>query len=64
MTDSVGNAYVVTLPAITLMNPAIVAKGIDQDIVADFEMEGNPALSTNALYPYITIQIDRLPVVI
>jgi hypothetical protein len=61
LTDNVGNAYVITMPAITIMNPAIVAKGADQDIVADFVLEGNPAPSSNALYPLITIQIDRLP---
>jgi len=62
LTDSTGNAYVITLPAITVMNPSIVAKGIDQDIIADFTMEGNPAASTNTYYPFVTIQIDRLPV--
>lgn len=60
LTDSNGNAYVVTLPSITIMNPSIVAKGIDQDMVADFTLEGNPAPSTDPLYPLVTIQIDRL----
>ncbi len=62
LTDNLGNAYVFTLPAITIMNPSIVAKGIDQDIIADFTLEGNPAPGTNTLYPAITIQIDRLPI--
>lgn len=62
LTDNLGQAYVITLPAITIMNPAIVAKGIDQDMVADFTLEGNPAPATDALYPNVTIQIDRLPI--
>lgn len=62
LTDNNGNAYVVTLPSISIMNPQIVAKGIDQDMVADFALEGNPAPSTNTLYPGVTIQIDALPV--
>jgi len=61
LTDNLGQAYVITLPSITIMNPSITAKGIDQDIVADFTLEGNPAPSTDAVYPNITIQIDRLP---
>lgn len=66
LTDSTGNAYVITLPAVSIMNPSIVAKGIDQDIIADFTLEGNPASATNAtaLYQYVTIQIDRIPVTI
>jgi hypothetical protein len=58
--DNTGQAYVFTLPACTLMNPMIVAKGLDQDIIAEFTLEGNPALATDSLYPGITIQIDRL----
>lgn len=60
LTDNLGQAYVVTLCAATIMNPSIVAKGIDQDIIADFTLEGNPAQSTDSLYPGVTIQIDRL----
>lgn len=62
LTDNLGNAYVFTLPAISIMNPSIVAKGIDQDIIADFTLEGNPAPASNTLYSGCTIQIDRLPV--
>jgi hypothetical protein len=60
LTDNNGNAYVITLPSISIMNPSIVAKGIDQDMVADFALEANPAPATNALYPAVTIQLDRL----
>lgn len=61
LSDSGGNAYVITLPAISIMNPSIVAKGIDQDIIADFTLEGNPAPANNTYYPFVTIQIDRCP---
>lgn len=61
LTDNLGNAYIITLPCISIMNPSIVAKGIDQDIVAEFTLEGNPAPATNLLYPGVTIQIDRIP---
>jgi hypothetical protein len=60
--DNVGNAYVFTFPAASIMNPASVAKGIDQDIIADFSLEGNPALTTDPLFPNITMQVDRLPI--
>jgi hypothetical protein len=62
LTDNLGQAYVITLPAVTIMNPAIVAKGIDQDMVADFTLEGNPAAATDPLYPNVSIQIDKLPI--
>lgn len=62
LTDNLGQAYVITLPAATIMNPQIVAKGIDQDLIADFTLEGNPAAVTDTLYPNVTIQIDRLPI--
>jgi len=63
LTDNNGNAYVITLPSISIMNPSIVAKGIDQDMIADFTLEGNPGASTDPLYPGVTIQIDRLPII-
>lgn len=62
LSDNLGQTYVITLPAATIMNPSIVAKGIDQDLVADFTLEGNPAAATDTLYPGVTIQIDRLPI--
>lgn len=62
LSDNLGQAYVITFPAATIMNPSIVAKGIDQDMVADFTLEGNPAPATDPLYPGVTIQIDKLPI--
>lgn len=40
--DNTGNGYVFTLPAATLMNPSIVAGGPDSDVMAEFQLEGNP----------------------
>jgi hypothetical protein len=59
--DSTGQAYVLTLPACTIMNPQITAKGIDQDIVAEFALEGNPADASDPVYGGVTLQIDQLP---
>jgi hypothetical protein len=53
--DATGNAYVITLPAATLMNPQIVAGGVGQAVFATFQIEGNPQATGG------TIQIDKLP---
>lgn len=55
--DDIGNAYVVTLPAATIMNPKIVAGGPGQPVMAEFTLEGNP-------HPTLgwTVQIDRFPI--
>lgn len=42
LTDDLGDGYRITLPAVTLMNPTIVAGGPDQDVMAEFQLEGNP----------------------
>ena len=59
--DSDGAAYIVTLPAVTLMNPQIVAGGPDTDLVSEFELEGNPAPASDTVYAGVTIQIDKFP---
>lgn len=56
--DNTGGGYVITLPAATLMNPQIVAGGPDTDLLAEFELEGNPGTGA---YDGVVIQIDRLP---
>lgn len=53
--DSDGNGYVITICNATIMNPKVVAGGPNQDVMADFELEGNPGA---ALYGYKTIQVD------
>jgi hypothetical protein len=53
--DNLGNGYVITICNATIMNPKIVFGGPNQDVMADFEMEGNPGA---ALYGGKTIQID------
>lgn len=56
--DNTGGGYVITLPAATLMNPQIVAGGPDTDLLAEFELEGNPGTGA---YDGVVIQIDRIP---
>jgi len=55
--DNLGNAYIITLPNVTIMNPKITASAPNQSIMSSFELEGNP--STTLGY---TIRIDRFPV--
>lgn len=48
--------YVITFCNATIMNPKVVAGGPGQDIMADFEIEGNPDVCS--MYGGKTIQID------
>lgn len=57
--DSDGAGYIITLPAVVLLNPQIVAGGPDTDLTAQFEMEANPA--SDGVYDGTTIQIDSFP---
>jgi hypothetical protein len=50
--------YVLTFCNATIMNPKVVAGGPGQDVMADFEIEGNPDISSPAMYAGKTIQID------
>lgn len=54
--DNVGDGYFITLCSATIQNPKIVAGGPGQDVMAEFELEGNP--DTLNLYGGKTIQID------
>ena len=54
--DNLGLGYVITLCNATIMNPKIVAGGPNQDVMADFSMEGNPGSTT--LYGGKTLQLD------
>ncbi len=47
--DNAGRGYGVTIPAATLMNPSIVAGGPDSDVMAEFQLEGNPDASGRIL---------------
>jgi len=60
--DDLGKGYVFTLPAVTLMNPQIVAGGPDTDVVSDFELEGNGPES--GAYVGVIMQIDKIPAAI
>ncbi|MEK0325339.1 MAG: phage tail tube protein [Nitrosopumilus sp.] len=56
------DGYVITLPAVTLMNPSIVAGGPDTDLVAEFTLEGNPGILPEETSPATsdyTIKIER-----
>jgi Phage tail tube protein len=53
LTDNAGDGYMFTLPAATLMNPSIVAGGPDSDVMAEFQLEGNPDANG------VILQIDR-----
>lgn len=53
--DNLGKGYIFTICNATIMNPKIVAGGSSQDMMAEFEIEGNPG---SALYDNKTIQID------
>lgn len=53
--DPAGNAYAITIPAATLMNPSVVAGGPSTAVMASFSIEGNPQTGGGS------IQVDRLP---
>lgn len=60
--DDQNDGYVITMPAVTLMNPSIVAGGPDTDLIAEFTLEGNPGNlpeETPGTDPEFTIKIDR-----
>jgi hypothetical protein len=57
-TASATKGYVITFCNATIMNPKIVAGGPGQDLMADFEIEGNPDISSTAIFGGKTIQID------
>lgn len=50
--------YVITYCNATIMNPKIVAGGANQDVMADFEIEGNPDISSTSIFGGKTIQFD------
>lgn len=57
-TASATKGYVITFCNATIMNPKIVAGGPGQDVMADFEIEGNPDISSTSIFGGRTIQID------
>ena len=58
--DDLGAGYVLSFPNITLVNPSITAGGPDTDLVAEFELEGNPGRFETTTDNPFTIQIDRV----
>lgn len=57
-TASATKGYVNTICNATIMNPKITAGGPNQDVMADFEIEGNPDISSTQIFGGKTIQID------
>lgn len=57
-TDAGTKGYVITFCNATIMNPKVVAGGPGQDIMADFEIEGNPDISSTSVFGGKTLQID------
>ena len=55
--DNAGNGYCFTICNATIMNPKINAGGPNQDVMATFELEGNP--DEAALFGGKTLQIDK-----
>ena len=62
--DDLGQGYVFTLPAVTLMNPQVVAGGPDTDVVSEFELEGNGETTSGGPYEGVIMQIDKIDAVI
>ena len=58
--DDDDQGYIITIPGATLMNPEIVAGSADTDIIADFELEGNPRELKDGEGSF-TLQIDKIP---
>lgn len=55
--DVTGAGYIFTITNATIMNPKVVAGGPNQDVMATFELEGNP--DDASLFGGTTFQIDR-----
>lgn len=52
------SGYVLTFCNATIMNPKVVAGGPSQDVMADFEVEGNPDISSTSIFGGKTVQLD------
>lgn len=59
LTDSEGDGYVFSFPAVVLLNPSITAGGPDTDLVAEFTLEANPGRYQSSDSEF-TIQIDKV----
>jgi hypothetical protein len=57
-TDANTRGYMITFCNASIMNPKIVCGGSGQDVMAEFEIEGNPDDTTTSLFGGKTIQID------
>jgi len=50
--------YMITFCNASIMNPKVVAGGSGQDVLAEFDVEGNPDVSSTQIFGGKTIQID------
>jgi Phage tail tube protein len=50
--------YVITYCNANIMNPKVVCGGPGQDVMADFDIEGQPDISSTQIYGGRTLQID------
>jgi len=57
--DSTGAGYIFTIANATIMNPKITAGGPNQDVMASFDLEGNPSAS-GGMFAGMPIQIDKV----
>jgi hypothetical protein len=55
---SASKGYMMTVCNGTIMNPKILAGGSGQDVMAEFEIEGNPDVSSTQIFGGKTIQFD------
>lgn len=55
---SATKGYVITICNATIMNPKIVAGGPGQDVMADFEIEANPDITSTQIFGGKSLQID------
>lgn len=57
--DGTGAGYIFTVANATIMNPKITAGGPNQDVMATFEIEGNPS-ATAGVFAGACLQIDKV----
>lgn len=57
--DATGAGYIVSIANATIMNPKITAGGPNQDVMATFDLEGNPS-ATGGVFAGACMQIDKV----
>jgi len=57
--DGNGDGYIFSIANATIMNPKITAGGPNQDVMATFELEGNPS-ATAGVFAGACMQVDKV----